>query len=110
MLHAPLDPEASVTSISADVHGKTKEHEEGDSHQPGPGDSSGGKVCQVSHCLCFVLRSQLAQHTKATALAGKLRMEPLSPSLSFLDFLNQVHISFAFFLEDSMSLFFTLLL
>ena len=35
---------------------------------------------------------------KATALAVKFRMEPLSPSLSFLDFLNQMHIDLAFFL------------
>lgn len=35
---------------------------------------------------------------KVTALVVKLKMEPLSPSLSFLDFLNQTHIDFAFFL------------
>ena len=35
---------------------------------------------------------------KVTALAVKLKMEPLSPSLSFLDFLNQMHIDFVFFL------------
>lgn len=35
---------------------------------------------------------------KVTALVVKLRVESLSPSLSFLDLLNQTRIDFAFFL------------